>query len=158
MKEIQVRVHSSKCNSSFSMASNFLSSSLLSSGFPEEVQWLLLSFVGHFSPFLLSLHFGLAGASCWVAVEAIFFLRFFSNYFYKGEVSSSSDEFWCKPEINIFSTSGLPLWSSGWESPCQCMGHRFDPWSRRDPTSLGTAKLVGHGYWTCALEPLNHNY
>ena len=26
---------------------------------------------------------------------------------------------------------GLPWWSSGWESACQCRGYRFDPWSRR---------------------------
>ena len=68
--------------------------------------------------------------SRWVAVEAIFFLRFFSNYFSKGEESSSSDEFWCKAEVNMLSTSGLPSWSSGWESPCQCVGHGLDPWSR----------------------------
>ena len=32
---------------------------------------------------------------------------------------------------------GLLLWSSGWESACQCKGHRFDPWSGRIPHALG---------------------
>ena len=29
--------------------------------------------------------------------------------------------------------SGLPRWRSGWESPCQCRGHGFEPWSGRIP-------------------------
>ena len=27
-----------------------------------------------------------------------------------------------------------------------------------DPTCRGTAKLVRHDYWACALEPVSHNY
>ena len=30
----------------------------------------------------------------------------------------------------------LPWWSSDTESTCQCMGHRFDPWSGRIPRAL----------------------
>ena len=30
-------------------------------------------------------------------------------------------------------TLGLPWWPNSKESPCQCRGHRFDPWSRRIP-------------------------
>ena len=28
---------------------------------------------------------------------------------------------------------GLTWWRSGWESACQCRGHRFDPWSGKIP-------------------------
>ena len=28
---------------------------------------------------------------------------------------------------------GLPWWRSGWESACQCRGHRFEPWSGKIP-------------------------
>ena len=35
------------------------------------------------------------------------------------------------------SLPGLPWWSSGWESACQCRGHRFDPWSRKIPYASG---------------------
>ena len=28
---------------------------------------------------------------------------------------------------------GLPRWHSGWESACQCRGHRFEPWSGKIP-------------------------
>ena len=32
---------------------------------------------------------------------------------------------------------GLPQWSSGWASTCQCKGHKFNPWSRRIPHATG---------------------
>ena len=32
---------------------------------------------------------------------------------------------------------GLPWWSSGYESACQCRGHGSDPWSRRIPHATG---------------------
>ena len=32
---------------------------------------------------------------------------------------------------------GLPWWSSGWESACQCRRHRFNPWSRKIPHAPG---------------------
>ena len=28
------------------------------------------------------------------------------------------------------------MWSSGWESTCQCGEHRFDPWSRKIPHAV----------------------
>ena len=28
---------------------------------------------------------------------------------------------------------GLPWWHSGWESACQCRGHRFEPWPGKIP-------------------------
>ena len=33
--------------------------------------------------------------------------------------------------------NGLPWWSSGWESTCQCREHRFDLWSRKIPRATG---------------------
>ena len=36
---------------------------------------------------------------------------------------------------------GLPWWSSGYESACQCRGHGFDPWSRRIPHAEGQLGL-----------------
>ena len=38
---------------------------------------------------------------------------------------------------------GLPWWSGGWESTCQCRGHEFDPWSGKIPH---------------ATKPSDHNY
>ena len=32
---------------------------------------------------------------------------------------------------------GLRWWSSGYESVCQCRGHRFDPWSWKTPHAVG---------------------
>ena len=32
---------------------------------------------------------------------------------------------------------GLPWWSNGWESTCQCRGYRFGPWSRKIPHAPG---------------------
>ena len=32
---------------------------------------------------------------------------------------------------------GLPWWSSGWESVCQCRGNGFDPWSGKIPHAAG---------------------
>ena len=44
------------------------------------------------------------------------------------------------PSSKIWNTSrfkngfpGLPWWSSGWESTCQCRGHGFDPWCWKIP-------------------------
>ena len=54
---------------------------------------------------------------------------------------------------------GLPWWHSGWESTCQCRGHRFDPCLvQEDPTCHGATKPVRHNCWACALEPTCHNY
>ena len=33
---------------------------------------------------------------------------------------------------------GLPWWSSGEESTCQCRGHEFDPWSGKILPAVAT--------------------
>ena len=43
---------------------------------------------------------------------------------------------------------GLPWWSSGWESACQCRGHGFEPWSGKIPHV--TEQL---GPWATVTEP-----
>ena len=48
---------------------------------------------------------------------------------------------------------GLPWWSSGYESACQCKGHRFDPWSRRIPHATEQLSLCA-----TTTEPACHNY
>ena len=41
---------------------------------------------------------------------------------------------WLRTTINTIKWEiGLPWWSSGWGSACQCKGPGFDPWSRRIP-------------------------
>ena len=35
--------------------------------------------------------------------------------------------------IHIKTGKGLPWWRSGWESTCQCRGHRFEPGSGKVP-------------------------
>ena len=60
--------------------------------------------------------------------------------------------------------SGFPGSQSGWESTCQCRGHRFDPWSRKIPPAVKqlspcstTTEPSWHNYWTpCTLEPMVH--
>ena len=46
--------------------------------------------------------------------------------------------------------TGLPWWSSGGESTCQCREHGFDPWSKKS-TCRGTTKPMNH-YCTRTLE------
>ena len=48
----------------------------------------------------------------------------------------------------------LPWWHSGYESACQCRGHRFDPWPRKIPHAA--KQLSPHATTTeaCALEPV----
>ena len=43
---------------------------------------------------------------------------------------------------------GLPWWRSGWESTCQCRGHRFEPWSGKIPHA--TERLSP---WATTAEP-----
>ena len=52
----------------------------------------------------------------------------------------------------------FPWWLNGKESACQCRRHRFDPWSREDPTCCRATKPMYHNYWVCALEVRNLNY
>ena len=42
---------------------------------------------------------------------------------------------------NSKANRGLPWWSSGYESTCQCRGHRFNPWSRKIPHAAGQLSL-----------------
>ena len=54
-------------------------------------------------------------------------------------------------------TQGLPWWHSGWESACQCRGHRFEPWSGRIQHA---AEWLGPWATTTEpahLEPVLHN-
>ena len=44
---------------------------------------------------------------------------------------------------------GLPWWRSGWESACQCRGHRFEPWSGKIPHA---AEQLGP--WATTTEPV----
>ena len=43
---------------------------------------------------------------------------------------------------------GLPWWYGGWQSACQCRGHRFKPWSGRIPHA---AEQLGP--WATITEP-----
>ena len=43
---------------------------------------------------------------------------------------------------------GLPWWRSGWESGCQCKGHRFEPWSGKIPHVAEQ-----QGPWATTTEP-----
>ena len=51
-----------------------------------------------------------------------------------------------------FKLVGLPWWDSGWESPYQCRGHRFDPSSWRDSTCLGASSSL------CATSTEAHGF
>ena len=44
---------------------------------------------------------------------------------------------------------GLPWLCSGWESACQCRGHRFEPWSGKIPHA---AERLGP--WATVAEPV----
>ena len=37
--------------------------------------------------------------------------------------------------------AGLPWWSGGKESACQCTGHAFDPWSSKIPYAIEQLSL-----------------
>ena len=51
--------------------------------------------------------------------------------------------------VKIFKTLGLPWWRSGYESACQCRGHKFEPWSGKIPRAAEQLSLSN--YW--AREP-----
>ena len=53
---------------------------------------------------------------------------------------------------------GIPCWSGGWESPCQCRGHVFNSWSGKIPEPwVWHTKPMCHNYWTHTLETVLHN-
>ena len=65
----------------------------------------------------------------------------------------SSTEPLCRCFINIIlrlkiTHLGLPWWRSGWESACQCRGHKFEPWSGKIPHA---AEQLGP--WATIAEP-----
>ena len=43
----------------------------------------------------------------------------------------------CHIQLERMEIGGLPWWSSGWESACQCRGHGFDSWSGKNPHAMG---------------------
>ena len=59
---------------------------------------------------------------------------------------------WCISYLLILGNQkrkiGLPWWHSGWESACQCRGHRFKPWSGKIPHA---AEQLGP--WATTTEP-----
>ena len=55
--------------------------------------------------------------------------------------------------IPVKYTPGLPWWLSGWDSTCQCRGHKFSSLIREESTCSGQRSPS-----TCALEPRSHNY
>ena len=50
--------------------------------------------------------------------------------------------------IYLKNVRGLRWWRSGWESACQCRGHRFEPWSGKIPHA---AERLGP--WATITEP-----
>ena len=53
-------------------------------------------------------------------------------------LSSSSNSVAYQMKISASKNKpGLPWQSSGWESPLQCRGYGFDPWSRMIPHATG---------------------
>ena len=50
------------------------------------------------------------------------------------------------PTPKNYTNSGLPWWSRGQESACQCRGHRFNPWSRKISHAAGQLKPTHHNY------------
>ena len=60
--------------------------------------------------------------------------------------------------------SGFPRGQSGWESSCQCRGHRFDPWCKKTPLAVEqlspcttTTKASWHNWGSpCTLELMLH--
>ena len=48
----------------------------------------------------------------------------------KSVEKSNETKSWFFEKINKI---GLPWWHSGYESACQCRGHRFEPWSGKIP-------------------------
>lgn len=47
----------------------------------------------------------------------------------------------CRQEAEDKSNLGLPCWSSGWESTCQCRGHELHPWDRKISHAVGQRSL-----------------
>ena len=54
-------------------------------------------------------------------------------------------------------SSGLPWWRSGWESACQCRGHRFEPWSGKIPRAAEQLGPCATAAEPARLEPVLRN-
>ena len=52
---------------------------------------------------------------------------------------------------------GLPWWCSGWESACQCRGHRFEPWSGKIPHAAEQLGPCATTTEPARLEPVPRN-
>ena len=52
---------------------------------------------------------------------------------------------------------GLPWWRSGWESACQCRGHRFEPWSGKIPHAVEQLSPCATTTEPARLEPVLRN-
>ena len=69
------------------------------------------------------------------------------------EVKTFSDERQPRAFITrrptIKEMGGFPWWRSGWESACQCRGHRSEPWSGKIPHAAERL-----GLWAMATEPV----
>ena len=61
-----------------------------------------------------------------------------------------------KPLLMETVLRGLPWWSRGWESACQCRG-QVQSLVWEDPTCLGATRPLDHNYWVWALDPTLHN-
>ena len=48
---------------------------------------------------------------------------------------------------------GLPWWTCGWKSICQCRAHGLDPWSRKVPLAVGQPSP-----WAATTESTHCNY
>ena len=53
-------------------------------------------------------------------------------------------------------SKGLPWWSSGQESACQCRGHKFDLWSGKIPHAARQLSPCVMSTEACALELMLH--
>ena len=69
----------------------------------------------------------------WYFLEILFKLRCYIDY---KKIGKKND------------CGGLPWWSSGWESACQCRGHGFEPWSGKIPRAVEQL-----GPWATITEP-----
>ena len=53
---------------------------------------------------------------------------------------------------------GLPWWSSGWKSACQCRGHGFSSWSKKIPHAAGQLGPCATTTEPAALQPMRCKY
>ena len=66
-------------------------------------------------------------------LKTTYFISRKKTSLYSYHVQSMAGNHTNKNNIYIKEYVGLPWWCSGWESACQCRGHRFEPWSGKIP-------------------------